>query len=267
MKTAVVTGATAGFGAATARMFARNGWQVVVTGRRQERLEALVAELGGSDRVLALPMDMRDRTSVEAGLGQLPAPFSAVDVLVNNAGVGYGLEPVHEGVVDEWEETIDTNLKGVLYTTRTILPAMVARKRGHIINLGSTAGSWPYFGGTIYGASKAFIQHFSRALRSDLAGHAIRVTNLDPGLCETEFSNNRFRGDLDRARSLYEGNDPITSDDLAEVIWWVVNMPYRVNVNTIELMPVSQTWSPLQVRKVDWPEGLDPGSSPARDDD
>ncbi|MCP1677031.1 NADP-dependent 3-hydroxy acid dehydrogenase YdfG [Natronocella acetinitrilica] len=266
MRVAVITGATAGFGAATARRFASNGWRLVVTGRRQERLDALVEEFGGPEMVHALPMDMRDREAVEKGLGKLPAPFDAVEVLVNNAGVGYGLEPIQEGNVDEWEATIDTNLKGVLYATRTLLPGMIERKRGHVINLGSTAGSWPYTGGTIYGASKSFIQHFSRGLRADLAGHAVRVTNMDPGLCETEFSVNRFRGDVERANSLYEGNDPIISEDIAEAIWWVVNMPYRVNVNTMELMPLSQSWSPLQVKPVDWPEGCDPDSSPERDD-
>ncbi len=252
--TILITGASAGFGAATARRFAREGWRLILTARRRERLEQLQEELGGPDIVHALELDVTDREAVTQRLADLPAPFDAVDVLVNNAGVGLGLEPAWQCDLDEWERMVDTNIKGLLYVTRTVLPTMVERRRGHIVNLGSTAGTWPYPGGNAYGGSKAFVQQFTRNLRSDLIGKPVRVTNLDPGLCHTEFSVNRFRGDEARANSLYEGNDPIQPEDLAEIIHWVVTMPRHVNINTLEVMPVSQTWGPLPVQPVDWPE-------------
>lgn len=250
--TILITGATAGFGAATARRFAAEGWRLILTGRRRERLEALQTELGGVDRVHVLEFDVRDREAVTASLNALPAAFAEIDVLVNNAGLGLGLEPAWQSDLDEWETMVDTNIKGLLYVTRAVLPGMVARKRGHVVNLGSTAGHWPYPGGNVYGGTKAFVQQFTRNLRADLVGKPIRVTDLDPGLCHTEFSVTRFRGDAEKAESLYEGNDPIQPEDLAEAIHWVVNLPRHVNINAMEIMPVSQTWGPLPVKPVDW---------------
>jgi len=247
-RVAVITGATSGFGAATARRFAANGWRLVLTGRREERLQALVAELGGPDRVLALPMDMRDRKAVEQGLGTLPGPFAAVDLLVNNAGLALGLEPAWEYDQDDWDIMIDTNIKGLLHATHAVLPGMVERNRGHVINLGSTAANWPYAGGNVYGGTKAFVQQFTRGLRSDLSTRRIRVTVLEPGLCETEFSSVRFKGNDEFADSLYEGKDPIRPEDIAETIWWVANLPPHMNVNQMEIMPVTQSWSPLSIK-------------------
>jgi len=248
---ALITGATSGFGAATARRFAADGWKLILTGRREERLQELVDELGGPDRVLARPMDMRDRKAVEEGLGNLPAGFADVELLVNNAGLAKGLEPAWEYDVDDWEVMIDTNIKGLLYATHTVLPGMVERKRGHVVNLGSTAASWPYKGGNTYGGTKAFVQQFTRNLRADLTGRPIRATLIEPGLCETEFSVVRFDGDAEKAKSLYEGKNPIRPEDIAETIWWVVNMPAHVNINRIEMMPVSQSWAPLSVTEVE----------------
>jgi len=248
---ALITGATSGFGAATARRFAADGWKLILTGRREERLQELVDELGGPDRVLARPMDMRDRKAVEEGLGKLPAGFADVELLVNNAGLAKGLEPAWEYDVDDWEVMIDTNIKGLLYATHTVLPGMVERKRGHVVNLGSTAASWPYKGGNTYGGTKAFVQQFTRNLRADLTGRPIRATLIEPGLCETEFSVVRFDGDAEKAKSLYEGKNPIRPEDIAETIWWVVNMPAHVNINRIEMMPVSQSWAPLSVTEVE----------------
>lgn len=248
---ALITGATSGFGAATARRFAADGWKLVLTGRREERLQEMVDELGGPDRVLARPMDMRDRKAVEQGLGDLPEAFAAVELLVNNAGLARGLEPAWEYDVDDWEVMIDTNIKGLLYATHTVLPGMVERNRGHVVNLGSTAASWPYVGGNTYGGTKAFVQQFTRNLRADLTGRPIRATLIEPGLCETEFSIVRFGGDAEKAKSLYEGKDPIRAEDIAETIWWVVNMPAHVNINRIEMMPVSQSWAPLSVTEVE----------------
>lgn len=247
--TIVVTGASSGFGEATARRFARDGWRVVVTARRRERLETLATELG-DDRVHVLELDMRDREAVLAGLSALPEPFHEPDVLVNNAGIGRGLEPAWQSDVDEWEAMVDTNVKGLLYATRALLPGMVARDRGHIIDLGSIAGRWPYPGGNVYGGTKAFVAQFSRNLRADLLGTRVRVTNLEPGLCETEFSVHRFRGDAERAADLYRGNDPIVAEDLAGIIHWVVHLPGHVNINSMEIMPITQAWGPLPVKPV-----------------
>ncbi len=249
-RVAIITGATSGFGAATARRLAKDGWKLVLTGRRQERLDDMVQELGGPERVLARCMDMRERQAVETGLGDLPEAFAAVELLVNNAGLAKGLEPAWEYDVDDWEVMIDTNIKGLLYATHTVLPGMVERNHGHIVNLGSTAASWPYVGGNTYGGTKAFVQQFTRNLRADLTGRPIRATLIEPGLCETEFSVVRFGGDAEKARSLYAGKDPIRPEDIAETIWWVVNMPAHVNINRIEMMPVSQSWAPLSVTEV-----------------
>ena len=248
--TILITGASSGFGAACARRFADNGWRLVLAARRRERLEAMQKELGGPDQVRLLPLDVRDRTAVQSMMGSLDGPFAEVDVLLNNAGIGLGLEPAWEADLDEWETMVDTNVKGLMYVTRTVLPGMVERNRGHVVNLGSIAGRWPYPGGHIYGGTKAFVQQFTRNLRADLLGTRVRVTDLDPGLCETEFSIVRFRGDKEKADSLYEGKDPIVPEDIAECVWWVTSLPPHVNINAMEIMPVTQAWGALPVKPV-----------------
>jgi 3-hydroxy acid dehydrogenase/malonic semialdehyde reductase len=244
----LVTGASAGFGAAVARRFARDGARVIATARRAEKLEELREELGAA--LLPLAFDVRDRGAVERALAGLPPEFAEIDVLVNNAGLALGLEPAYEAVLDEWETMVDTNVKGVLYCTRTVLPGMVARNRGHIVNLGSTAAEFPYPGGNVYGATKAFIYQFSLNLRADLLGTRVRVTDIEPGMCGgTEFSGVRFRGNESKAEAVYEGTQPLTADDVADAIHWSVTRPWHVNVNSLQLMPVCQAPGPLAVKR------------------
>jgi 3-hydroxy acid dehydrogenase/malonic semialdehyde reductase len=250
MKTVLVTGATAGFGAATARLFALEGDRVIAAGRRVERMDALRAEFG--ERVHTIALDVRDRAAVAAAIEGLPAEFAEVDVLVNNAGLAAGLEPAQDANLDDWDTMVDTNVKGLMYVTRAVLPGMVARKRGHVINLGSTAAEFPYPGGNVYGATKAFVYQFSLNLRSDLLGTAVRVTDVEPGLSGgTEFSNIRFHGDDAKAAAVYAGTTPLTADDVAETIVWVASRPAHVNVNSVQLMPVCQAFGPLAVKRED----------------
>ncbi|MGB6920745.1 MAG: SDR family NAD(P)-dependent oxidoreductase [Methylovirgula sp.] len=244
-----VTGASAGFGAAIARRFAKEGHRVVATGRRRERLEALVGELG-RDKILPLVFDVRDRHAVERAFQDLPAAFAEIDVLVNNAGLALGLEPAQKANLDDWEAMVDTNVKGLMYVTRAALPGMVARDRGLIVNLGSTAARYPYPGGNVYGATKALVHQFSLNLRADLLGTRVRVTDIQPGLVGgSEFSAVRFHGDAERAAKLYEGADALTPEDIAEAIYWVATLPPRVNINAIEMMPVTQAFGPLAVHR------------------
>ncbi|MGE9552045.1 bifunctional NADP-dependent 3-hydroxy acid dehydrogenase/3-hydroxypropionate dehydrogenase YdfG [Erwinia amylovora] len=243
-----VTGATAGFGESITRRFIAQGHQVIATGRRQERLQALKDELG--DSLLTLQLDVRNRAGIEEALASLPANWRNIDVLVNNAGLALGIEPAHKASLDDWEAMIDTNNKGLVYMTRAVLPAMVERNIGHIINLGSIAGSWPYAGGNVYGATKAFVRQFSLNLRTDLHGTALRVTDIEPGLVGgTEFSNVRFKGDDAKADSVYEGAEPLTAEDVTETVYWVATLPRHVNINTLEMMPVGQTLAGLKVHK------------------
>jgi 3-hydroxy acid dehydrogenase / malonic semialdehyde reductase len=243
-----VTGASAGFGAAIARAFVNGGHSVVATARRKDRLDALAAELG--DRLLPFELDVRDRAAVEALPGSLPADFAAVDVLVNNAGLALGLEPAHRAVLDDWQTMIDTNCTGLVQVTRALLPGMVERNRGHVFNLGSAAANWPYAGGNVYGATKAFVRQFSLNLRADLSGTAVRVTDVEPGLCGgTEFSNVRFRGDDQKAAGVYQNVQPLTAEDIADSIYWIATRPAHVNINTIELMPVAQSFAGLSVHR------------------
>ena len=244
----LVTGATSGFGAAIARRFAREGHRVIASGRRVDRLEALRAELG--DAVLTVPLDVRDPPAVERAVAGLPADVAAIDLLVNNAGLALGLEPAQRASLDDWERMVDTNVKGLMTVTRAVLPGMVARDRGHVVNIGSTAASWPYPGANVYGATKAFVHQFSLNLRADLLGTKVRVTVIDPGMVAgTEFSNVRFHGDDARAAQVYAGADPLTPEDVAETVWWVATLPARVNVNAIELMPVCQSYAGLAVAR------------------
>ncbi|MBX5481723.1 MAG: SDR family NAD(P)-dependent oxidoreductase [Myxococcaceae bacterium] len=243
-----VTGATAGFGAAITRRFIHDGHRVIATGRRKERLTALREELG--ERLWAVPLDVRDRAQVKRVFAELPREFAEVDVLVNNAGLALGLEPAHEASLDDWDVMVDTNVKGLLYCTRVALEGMVRRNRGHIVNLGSIAGEFPYPGGNVYGATKAFVRQLSLNLRADLLGTAIRVTDIEPGLSGgTEFSTVRFRGDQARADAVYAATSPLTPEDIAETVAWVVSRPAHVNINTISLMPVSQAFAPLAVKR------------------
>lgn len=244
-KLALVTGASAGFGQAISRHLVKSGWRIVGTARRSERLERLGGELGDFFRPLVF--DVRDRLAGERALASLPAEWSAFDVLVNNAGLALGLGPAQAGELEDWETMVDTNIKGLLYVTRALLPGMVARGRGHIVNIGSVAADNPYPGGNVYGATKAFVWQFSRNLRADLLGTGLRVTDIAPGLAETEFSLVRFGGDRKRADAVYRDMQPLTGEDVAAAVAWALEQPPHVNINRIELMPTQQAWGPLAV--------------------
>ena len=248
-KTVVITGATSGFGKACVDRFAADGWNLVLVARREERLNEIKQDLGEDLKVHLLPLDVRDREAVASSFASLPDEFSAVDVLVNNAGLALGLEPSWQTDLDDWDTMVDTNIKGVLYCTRALLPGMVERNSGQIVNIGSVAGNWPYPGGNVYGGTKAFVQQFSRNLRCDLLGKKIRVTNIEPGMAETEFSLNRFKGDAQKASKVYEGAEALTAADIAEAVHWVVYLPKHVNVNTLELMGIDQAWSPFAISR------------------
>ncbi len=243
-RTIMITGATAGFGSACARLFAEQGWRLILTGRRTERLQALEQELGDAV-IAALTLDVRDREEVFNQFADLPP----VDVLLNNAGLALGMEPAWDVDIDDWDTMIDTNIKGLTYCTRALLPGMVERNSGHLINIGSTAGSWPYPGGNVYGGTKAFVEQFSRNLRADLHGTAVRVTYVAPGMAESEFSEVRFKGDREKAAQVYRGTQPLKPEDIAETVYWVAGRPAHVNINAIELMPVSQAWNALAVHR------------------
>ncbi len=243
-KTILITGATSGFGSACARRFAAEGWKLVLTGRRKDRLEALQAELGRA--VVAIrALDVREREAVEKGFQDLPQ----IDVLLNNAGLALGMEPAWQANLDDWETMVDTNVKGLMYCTRALLPNMVERNQGHIINIGSTAGNWPYPGGNVYGGTKAFVQQFSRNLLADLLGTRVRVTNLEPGMAKSEFSDVRFKGDTKRAAQVYSGTEPLLPEDIAEIVFFVTSLPPHVNVTTMEIMPSHQSWGGLAVHR------------------
>ena len=247
-RTALVTGATAGFGAAITRRLVADGWRVIAAGRRQDRLDALAAELG--DDVLPLALDVTDGAAVAALPGSLPEGWRDVDVLVNNAGLALGLAPAQLSDAADWDRMVATNITGLLHMTHALLPGMVARNRGHVINLGSIAGSYPYPGGHVYGGSKAFVKQFSLDVKADLVGTNVRVTNIEPGLCGgTEFSTVRFGGDAEKAASVYKGTEPLTADDIAEAVVWVVGLPKHVNINRIEMMPTCQAAGPFAVKR------------------
>lgn len=244
----LVTGASAGFGLAIARRFAASGSRVILAARRLDRLQTLSAELG--PRALPLMLDVGDRAAVVAAIASLPADFAAVDLLINNAGLALGLEPAQRASLDDWQQMINTNITGLVNVTHAVLPGLVARGRGHIINIGSTAGEWPYPGGNVYGASKAFVHQFSMNLRADLLGTAIRVSNIEPGLCGgTEFSTVRFHGDDAKAAKVYENTQPLTAEDIAETVHWTASLPAHVNINNLQLMPVCQANGPLAVHR------------------
>jgi 3-hydroxy acid dehydrogenase/malonic semialdehyde reductase len=243
-----ITGATAGFGQATARRFAKDGAKIIGTGRRENRLQELRGELG--ENFLPLTFDVSKREEVESAIAGLPEGLREVDVLVNNAGGAIGLDPAQSADLQDWETMIDTNIKGLVYCTRFLLPGMVERNRGHVINIGSVAAEFPYPGGNVYGAAKAFVHQFSYGLRSDLLGTGVRVTDIQPGMAGgTEFSQVRFKGDEKRAAAVYEGTQALTPEDIADSIHWVATRPAHVNINVVQMMPVTQAFAPLAVKR------------------
>jgi 3-hydroxy acid dehydrogenase / malonic semialdehyde reductase len=244
---ALVTGASSGIGAACVDAFVAAGARVIAAGRREDRLAAHAARHGAA--VHPLRLDVRDREAVLAAIGALPPDLAAIDVLVNSAGLALGLEPAHRASLDEWEQMIDTNCAGLVAVTRAVVPGMVARGRGHVVNVGSVAGSYPYPGGNVYGATKAFVRQFTLNLKADLLGTPVRATSIEPGMAETEFSLVRFGGDADRASKVYDGMQPLTAADVADTILWCVTRPAHVNVNAIELMPTAQAFSPFAVKR------------------
>ena len=245
---ALITGATAGFGTAIARLLVARGHKVIITGRRAERLHALQQALG--DACLPLAFDIRDEAATLAALTSLPPQWQAIELLVNNAGLALGASPYPDCELADWKQMIATNIEGLVTVTYAVLRGMIARNRGHIINLGSTAGSYPYAGGNVYGATKAFVKQFSLNLRTDLLGTAVRVSNVEPGLCGgTEFSNVRYHGDDAKAAALYENVDYLTPEDIAETVLWIAERPAHVNINRIEMMPVAQASAGLAVKK------------------
>jgi 3-hydroxy acid dehydrogenase/malonic semialdehyde reductase len=246
--TILVTGASAGFGVAMARRFVRDGHRVIAAARRADKLQALRAELG--DSVLPFPLDVTDAEAVAGLPGSLPEGWRAVDVLVNNAGMALGMDPAQKARAGDWDTMVAVNVSGVIRMTNALLPGMVERNRGHIVNLSSTAATYPYPGGHVYGASKAFVTQFSLNLRADLVGTGVRVTDLEPGLVGgTEFSVTRFGGDTDRAASVYAGTTPLTAEDIAEAAAWVIGLPGHVNINRMEIMPTCQAPGPLQIKR------------------
>lgn len=248
MKTALVTGVTAGFGLAICKTLINAGYKVIGTGRRAERLAELKTELG--ENFLPLAFDISQVEQLKKVLNNRPTGWQAVDLLVNNAGLALGLEPANKADLNDWLQMIDTNIKGLVAVTREILPEMVARNQGHIINMGSIAGNYAYPGGNVYGGTKAFVKQFSLNLRADLAGTAIRVSNIEPGLCGgTEFSNVRFKGDDEKATKVYENVNFVTPDDIANIVLWLNQQPAHVNINRIEVMPTAQSFASLSVSR------------------
>jgi len=245
MKTILITGATAGFGEAAARRFAGGGWRVIGTGRRGDRLKALQDELG--DVFLPLEIDMRDRDAVER-LAKLDAPWGEIDLLLNNAGLAPPTDPLPDTDWERIEQVVDTNVTGLVALTRALLPKLIERK-GQIINLSSVAATYPYKGGAVYAGTKAFVRQFSLDLRCDLAGTGVRVTSVEPGMAETEFTIVRTGGDKQASDKLYAGANPMTAEDLADLFWWLANLPPHLNINAIELMPVSQSWAGFTVTR------------------
>lgn len=243
--TAFVTGATSGFGAAIARRFVAEGWYVVAAGRRSERLAALQAELG--DHVHTLELDVRDRAAVMACPKVIPSSFGPLRVVVANAGLALGLEGADRSDLDDWDTMVDTNVKGLMYTVRALVPAMVDAGGGHVVTMGSVAGLYPYPGGNVYGATKAFVAQLALNLRADLVTKGIRVTDIEPGLAETEFSVVRFKGDQARADKVYDGIEALVATDIAEAVWWAISQPRNVNINRIEMMAGCQAFGPFQV--------------------
>lgn len=242
-KTVIITGATSGFGEATALRLAQAGHKLVLIARREEKLQLLKEELG--EKVHIAKCDVTDRKQIESVFGQLPENFQNIDVLINNAGLALGLDLAQDADLDDWEKMIDTNNKGLVYCTHFALQIMKTRNSGLIINIGSVAGSAPYPKGNVYGSTKAFVRQFSRNLRADLAGTDIKVSNIEPGAAETEFSLIRFKGDTNKAKQVYEGARVLLAEDITNTLEWIINQPLRVNIDNIEIMPIDQTYAGL----------------------
>jgi len=248
MPIAVITGATSGFGRAAAHRFAAAGWSLILTGRRSERLEALEEALGDSVPVLTLTLDVRDAEAVANAMEALPADFREITCLVNNAGLALAPQPAQEVALADWHTMIDTNITGLVNVTHALLPRLIASGAGaSIINIGSVAGSWPYPGGHVYGATKAFVEQFGYNLRCDLKGTGVRVTDISPGMAETEFTLVRTKGDQAASEALYRGTTPLQAEDIAEQIFYVATLPDHININRLEVMPTRQTWSPFTI--------------------
>lgn len=241
-----ITGATSGFGAAAARRYAEAGAKVIATGRREERLVELQLELGAKNCHI-IPLDVQDRAAMEQAIADLPPPFAGVNIVLANAGLALGLQPAHETELGDWETMIATNVTGLVYTVRLLLPGMIERGGGHVVTLGSVAGDYPYPGGSVYGATKAFAKQFALNLRADVQGKNVRVTNIEPGLTETEFSLVRFKGDEDKAAKPYAGTKAMNADDIAESIFWTTTLPAHVNVNRPQLMATTQAFGPFDI--------------------
>lgn len=245
-----ITGASSGIGAACTKIFAQNGAKLILAARRFDKLQQLVESLSiNSSHVHLIELDVRNREAVESAISSLPTEWSNIDILINNAGLSRGLDKLHEGAFEDWEEMIDTNIKGLLYMTRYIVPGMVQRARGHVINIGSIAGHQTYPSGNVYCGTKAAVKSISEGLKQDLLGTPIRVTSVDPGMVETEFSEVRFHGDSERAAKVYQGVTPLTPDDVADVIYFCATRPAHVNINEVILMPVDQASATLVNRK------------------
>lgn len=242
-----ITGATAGFGKAMVSRFIKGGHLVVATGRRRDRLNELQNEFG--ENLHTVELDVRDFESVKFALSNLPSKFKEIDVLINNAGLAVGVDPAQKGKREDWQVMVDTNINGVLNCTHALLPDMIKRNKGHIVNLGSVAGEFPYPGGNVYGATKAFVHQLTLNLKADLLGTALRVTCVEPGMCETEFSVARFQGDHQKANAVYAGMTPLTADDIAETIEWIITRPARMNINVISLMPTDQAFAGFAVNR------------------
>lgn len=245
----LITGASSGFGEACARKFASSGCKMILVSRNIDKLNQLAAELRDQCTIHVAQLDVTDAAAIEGFFNELPKEFQAIDVLVNNAGLALGLEPAQEASLEDWETMVDTNIKGLMRMTRFALPGMVQRNHGHIINISSTAGRWPYPGGNAYGATKAFVQQFSRNLRADLLGKHIRVTDISPGMAETNFSNVRMKGNDAQADKVYENTKPMSAEDIAEIIFWVTTVPSHVNVNALEVMPTCQAWGKFAISR------------------
>ena len=244
---AFITGATSGFGAAAARKFVAGGWKIIATGRRADRMQALVDELGAAN-VHPAVFDVRDEAAMRAALDALPNDFRAIDLLVNNAGLAQGTLPAQKADLTDWHTMIDTNVRALVNLTHALLPTLIER-RGAIINVSSTAATYPYTGGNVYGGTKAFVSQFSLGLRADVHGTGVRVTALEPGMAKTEFTLVRTHGDQAASDALYKGAEPMTADDIADTIWWVANLPAHLNVNRLEMMPTRQSFAGFQISR------------------
>ena len=235
----LITGATSGFGMSCAELFAKKGYKTILIGRRKDRLVKLSKKLG-EKKNLPIQLDVRDKVKVYKEVDNLPKDFKKISVLINNAGLAWGFETAQDVDIEKWETMIDTNCKGLVYMTKAVLPGLIKRNKGHIVNIGSVAGSYPYGGGNVYGGTKAFVKQFSLGLKSDLLGTRVKITNIEPGMADTEFSLVRFSGNKKKAKDVYKNMTPLTGTDIAETIFWAINRPSHVNINRIELMPLQQ---------------------------